>query len=234
MTEQTYTLLIDGAQVVTDDHFTVLNPASEDVVGYAPKASVVQLDEAVQAARKAFKVWQAVSDEERQQACMDIATKIEEHSEELARLLTQEQGKPLNGLGSRFEIGGARAWTQVTAALQLVPKVLQDTEDGKVVLHRKPIGVVGSITPWNWPVMIAIWHIIPAVRTGNTVVCKPSPFTPLSTIRLIELMNEVLPAGVVNCITGDDRLGAAMSSHPDIDKIVFTGSWGTPQKFLGR
>ncbi|WP_417821680.1 aldehyde dehydrogenase family protein [Terasakiella sp.] len=232
MTEQTYALLIDGAQVATDDHFTVLNPANGQPVGHAPKASTTQLDEAVQAARTAFKKWSAVSDEERQQACLNIAAKIEEHSEELATLLTKEQGKPLNGLGSRFEIGGAKAWTQVTAALQVLPKVLQDTEEGKVVLHRKPIGVVGSITPWNWPVMIAIWHIIPAVRTGNTVVCKPSPFTPLSTIRLIELMNEVLPAGVVNCITGDDSLGAAMSTHQGIDKIVFTGSCATGQKVM--
>lgn len=150
-------------------------------------------------------------------------------------MLTQEQGKPLNGLGSRFELGGAQAWAAYTASLSLPVKTLQDNEQGRVDLHRKPLGVVGSITPWNWPVMIAVWHILPAVRTGNTVVIKPSPFTPLSTIRLVEIMNEVLPAGVVNVVTSDDRLtniGAAMAAHQDIRKIVFTGSINTGKKVM--
>jgi acyl-CoA reductase-like NAD-dependent aldehyde dehydrogenase len=114
-------------------------------------------------------------------------------------------------------------------------KVLQDNNEGRVELHRKPLGVVGSITPWNFPVMIAIWHIMPALRTGNTVVIKPSPLTPLSTLRLVQIMNEVLPAGVVNVITSDDKgdnIGGAMSAHPDIRKIVFTGSCATGQKVM--
>ena len=111
-------------------------------------------------------------------------------------------------------------------------KILQDNNEGRVELHRKPIGVVGSITPWNFPVLIAIWHIVPAVLSGNTVVSKPSPFTPLSTLRLIELMNEVLPKGVVNCIAGNDWLGAAMTAHEGIGKIVFTGSCATGQKIM--
>ncbi len=113
--------------------------------------------------------------------------------------------------------------------------MLQDNEQGRVEQHRKPLGVVGSITPWNFPVMIAIWHIMPALRTGNTVVIKPSPLTPLSTLRLVQIMNEVLPPGVVNVVTGDDtafNLGAAMSAHPDIRKIVFTGSCATGQKVM--
>ena len=134
-------------------------------------------------------------DAERADACRRIAAAIERNSEELAKLLTLEQGKPLDGLGSRFEIGGAVAWTRHTAEIELPVEVLQDSPEGRVELHRKPIGVVGSITPWNWPVMIACWHIIPAVRTGNTVIIKPSPNTPLSTIRLVELINEVLPTG---------------------------------------
>ena len=139
--------------------------------------------------------WREVPESRRQAACLEIASKIEENSEELARILTAEQGKPLNGLGSRWEIGGAVAWTRYTASLSLPVKVLQDNDEGRVELHRKPIGVVGSITPWNFPVIIAIWHIVPAVLSGNTVVCKPSPYTPLSTLRLVELMNEVLPEG---------------------------------------
>ena len=182
--------------------------------------------------RRRLKKWREVPETRRQEACLEIASKIEENSEELAHILTAEQGKPLNGLGSRWEIGGAVAWTRYTASLSLPVKVLQDNDEGRVELHRKPIGVVGSITPWNFPVMIAVWHIVPAVLSGNTVVSKPSPFTPLSTLRLVELMNEVLPKGVVNCIAGKDRLGAAMTAHEGIGKIVFTGSCATGQKIM--
>ncbi|HEY8905908.1 MAG TPA: aldehyde dehydrogenase family protein, partial [Rhodoferax sp.] len=126
-------------------------------------------------------------------------------------------------------------WAAHTASLTLPVKVLQDNEQGRVELQRKPIGVVGSITPWNWPVMIAVWHILPAVRSGNTVVIKPSPYTPLSTIRLVEIMNQVLPAGVVNVVCSDDQggnIGAAISAHPGIRKIVFTGSIQTGKRVM--
>ncbi len=229
---QTFRLVINGEKVPTGRCFEVLNPANEEVAGLASLARKKDLDNAVGAAQAAFKKWREVPEAKRQAACLRIASKIEENSEELARILTAEQGKPLNGLGSRWEIGGAVAWTRYTASLSLPVKVLQDNDEGRVELHRKPIGVVGSITPWNFPVLIAVWHIIPAVLSGNTVVCKPSPFTPLSTLRLIELMNEVLPKGVVNCIAGKDRLGAAMTAHEGIGKIVFTGSCATGQKIM--
>ena len=150
----------------------------------------------------------------------------------MARLLTLEQGKPLNGLGSRFELGGALAWTRFTADIALPVEIVQDNNEGRVELHRKPVGVVGSITPWNWPVMIACWHIVPAVRAGNTVVIKPSPQTPLSTIRLVEVINSVLPPGVVNVVTGENAIGAAMSAHPGIAKMTFTGSTATGKKVM--
>ena len=124
------------------------------------------------------------------------------------------------------------AWTHATAELELPVDVIQDNEQGRIELHRKPIGVIGSITPWNWPMLIGSWHIVPAVRTGNTVVIKPSPYTPLSTLRMVELMNEVLPPGVVNVVSGSDSLGAAMSSHPGIQKMVFTGSISTGKKIM--
>ncbi len=227
-----YTLLIGGEHVATSHHAPVANPSSGDVVGYMPLGSEADLDRAVAAATEAFKIWSQVSNEERASACRAVAEKINEHAEELAQILTREQGKPLNGLGSRFEIGGALAWTRHTAELDLPVEVLQDDNEGRVELHRKPIGVVGSITPWNWPVMIACWHIVPAVRAGNTVVIKPSPLTPLSTIRLVEIMNEVLPPGVVNIITGENNIGAALSAHPGIAKMTFTGSTETGKKVM--
>lgn len=227
-----YDLIIDGKRVATAHHAEVRNPSNGEVVGLMPLASSADLDAAVEAAQRAFATWSAASDEDRKAACHAIGAKIADHAEELARLLTLEQGKPLNGLGSRFELGGAQAWTHYTADLDLPMEVLQDNNEGRIELHRKAIGVVGSITPWNWPVMIACWHIIPAVRTGNTVVIKPSPNTPLSTIRLVELMNEVLPAGVVNVVTGENSIGAAMSAHPGISKMVFTGSTATGRKVM--
>ncbi|WP_164660234.1 aldehyde dehydrogenase family protein [Tropicibacter sp. Alg240-R139] len=225
-----FRLIIDGKRVPTKQCFEVLNPATEKVAGLAPLAEASHLEDAIRTAKVAFKAWRDETERKRQTACRKIAQKIEDHAEELAQLLTAEQGKPLNGLGSRWEIGGAVAWTQYTASLSLPMKVLQDNNEGRVELHRKPIGVVGSILPWNFPVLIAIWHIIPAVLSGNTVVVKPSPYTPLTTLRLIELMNEVLPRGVVNCVTGDDGLGPIMTSHSDIGKIVFTGSCATGKK----
>lgn len=221
-----------GQPVDIQDTFEVLNPSTQSPAGIAPKASVADLDNAVKAAETAFVSWSALSDKERQEYCQAVANKISEHHEELATILTSEQGKPMGGMGSMFEVGGAIAWTEYTASLEIPVEVLQDNAEGRIEMHRKPIGVVGSITPWNWPVMIAIWHILPAVRAGNTVVCKPSMLTPLSTLRMVELMNEVLPAGVVNCITGGDELGAAMSDHPGIQKIVFTGSIGTGKKVM--
>ena len=172
---------------------------------------------------------------DRQAACAALAGKLGEHAEEIARLLTLEQGKPMGGLGSRFELGGAQAWAGFTASLSMPVKVLQDDNTGRVELHRKPIGVVASITPWNWPVMIAIWHILPALRAGNTVVIKPSPYTPLSTLLTVELLNQILPKGVLNIVTSDDKLaniGAAMAAHEGIRKIVFTGSCATGEKVM--
>lgn len=225
-------LVIDGAKIPTQDHFEVPNPSTGAIVGLAPKAGSSELDHAVMAAKTAFAAWSRRPDAERRALCHAVGKKIGEHAEELARLLTQEQGKPLNGMGSRFELGGVQAWIHYTADLAVPVKVLQDNNEGRIELHRKPIGVVGSITPWNWPLIIATWHIIPAIAVGNTVVNKPSPYTPLSTLRMVEIMNEVLPPGVVNCITGPDTIGAAMSAHPDIGKIAFTGSARTGKKVM--
>jgi acyl-CoA reductase-like NAD-dependent aldehyde dehydrogenase len=223
-------LTIDGRPVTTAATFGVRNPSTGAEAGRAPNAGRAELDAAVAAAARAFPSWSTQDDATLREACEAVTAKLHEHAEALARILTLEQGKPLNGLGSRWELGGAAAWAGYTAGLSLPVELLQDTNEGRVELHRKPLGVVGSITPWNFPVMIAVWHVLPALRTGNTVVIKPSPYTPLATLRMVEILNEVLPAGVLNSVSGDDRgfnIGAAMSSHPDIAKIVFTGSSAT-------
>lgn len=229
----TYSLMSGGEKLATTDTFSVINPSTMATVDESPKATVENLNTIIKEAKKAFSSWSAVPYAKRQQYLNQIADALETHSQELANIITQEQGKPIGAsLGSMFEMGGAVAWTRYTASLELPVKVLQDDANRHIELHRRPIGVVASITPWNWPVLIAIWHIIPAILAGNTVVCKPSPYTPLSTLRMIEIMNSILPKGVVNSISGGDELGAAISDHPDIDKIVFTGSTETGKKVM--
>jgi acyl-CoA reductase-like NAD-dependent aldehyde dehydrogenase len=228
-------MMIGGRKIAARESYSVFNPATGELVGNAPNASLADLDDAVAAAQEAYPSWSRMPDADRQAACAALAAKLGEHAEEIARLVTLEQGKPLGGLGSRWELGGAQAWAGYTASLSMPVKVLQDDNTGRVELHRKSIGVVGSITPWNFPVMIAIWHILPALRAGNTVVIKPSPFTPLATLHTVEKLNELLPKGVLNIVTSDDKLaniGAAMSGHEGIRKIVFTGSCATGEKIM--
>jgi acyl-CoA reductase-like NAD-dependent aldehyde dehydrogenase len=209
---------------------SVINPANEEVVYIAPKASTAQLDLAVESATTAFQSWSLLAQSERDVYINKIADTIEENADELANIIVNEQGKPLNL--AYMEVGGAVAWTRHTASIEIPVEVYQDTEDKRIEGRRKAIGVVGSITPWNWPLMIAIWHIIPALRMGNTVINKPSELTPINTLRLGELLQGVLPAGVFSVVCGDGEIGKAMSEHKNINKIVFTGSTATGQHIM--
>jgi acyl-CoA reductase-like NAD-dependent aldehyde dehydrogenase len=229
----TYSLMIDGKAAATAKTFNVLNPADESIVAACPEATRELVDAAVASARRAFAHWSAVPDAQRVAKLMAVADLIEKHHQELSELVTREQGKTQSGPGANFEIGGAVAWTRVTASLSISEETIQNDKAGRIIVCRKPVGVVASITPWNWPLLIAVWHIMPAVRAGCTVVIKPSPFTPLSTLRLVELMNEILPPGVVNSVAGGAEVGGHLSSHKDVDKIVFTGSVATGKKIMG-
>jgi acyl-CoA reductase-like NAD-dependent aldehyde dehydrogenase len=227
-----YHLIIDGKPIKSQATFNVINPADGAVVAACPQATAEDLDAAVASARRAFPAWSALPDSERAAKLNAIADAIEKNHPELAELVTREQGKTQSGPGANLEVGGAVAWTRVTAGLNLPEETIQDDAAGKIVIRRKPVGVVGSITPWNWPLMIAIWHIVPALRVGCTVVIKPSPYTPLSTLRLVAIMSEILPPGVVNSVTGDQEIGNRMTLHSGIDKIIFTGSVATGKKVM--
>lgn len=164
-----------------------------------------------------------------------VAQQLDDHADELAVLLTQEHGKPL--ANARTEVLRSAMWARELAQLTLDEAVLEDQflvddEDRSVVLRRVPLGVVAAIVPWNFPVSLAVWKIAPALLTGNTIILKPSPKTPLTGLYLGELLREVVPAGVVNVVTGKDDLGAWMTSHPGIDKIAFTGSTATVKKVM--
>ncbi|MEO8722283.1 MAG: aldehyde dehydrogenase family protein [Sphingobium sp.] len=219
--------IIDGESKSTGTTMPIINPATEGIAGTILAASEAQALSAITAAKNAFPMWAAKPLAERAAAITRCADIIDTHAPELASILTAEQGKPLNGMGSRFELGGAAAWTRHTATLQLPVETIQNNDQAHVAVHRKPLGVVVSITPWNWPVMIAIWHIMPAMLAGNTVVIKPSPYTPLSTLRLVELLQQALPPGVLNVVAGPDSLGPILTSHSDVAKICFTGSTRT-------
>jgi acyl-CoA reductase-like NAD-dependent aldehyde dehydrogenase len=227
-----FVLTVGGKPAPVQGTFIVLNPLDESAVGHCPLATPGLVDRAVECARAALPAWSAMPDEQRVAKLMDIAASIERHHAELSTLITREQGKPQSGPGANLEVGGAAAWTRATASLSLPEEVIQDDNAGHIVVRRKPVGVVASITPWNWPLLIATWHVMPALRVGCTVVIKPSPFTPLSTLRLVQLMNEVLPPGVINVVAGGEDVGAYLTNHPGIDKLVFTGSIATGKKVM--
>ena len=230
-----YSMLINGAAVGAERSIEVLNPATETVIAAVPEATTEQLDEAVAAARAAFPAWSARSMDERRAMIMQIADRLEENLPELAQTLSDEQGKPLEGfagLGAMFEMGGCLAWIRYTASLDLPIEVIQDNDDARIEVHRKPVGVVGSITPWNYPLLITCWHIIPGLLAGCTVVAKPSEYTPLTVLKAMHLISDILPPGVINIVTGRGDLGAAMSAHEGIDKMVFTGSTRTGKRIM--
>lgn len=225
-----YMMTIDGRLVGSERHTPVVNPASEDVFAQMPDASRQQLDEAVAASRRAFKGWAVTPLSTRQDLVRRIGERLMEHSEEFAELLTREQGKTLEY--SRYEIGIAAYWFIELSKMEPGQTTVEETEAHQVFTRHVPIGVVGAIVPWNFPVLLAVWKLAPALVAGNTVVLKPSPFTPLTALKLGELMHDLLPPGVVNIISGGDDLGPWMTSHPDIDKISFTGSTATGRRVM--
>ncbi|MGY0203782.1 aldehyde dehydrogenase family protein [Acinetobacter soli] len=210
--------------------FEVINPVTESVIVKCKAATTAQVNDAVLAAKKAFEQWQYTSDEQIRLSLDRIAQDIKAERSVLAELITLEQGKPL--FLAEMEVDMALYWLEVTNQFE-VP-VLQHTDPmGKQMsIFHRPLGVIASITPWNWPFMIAIWHLIPALKTKNCVINKPSEFTPLSTIKLIEIIQRHVPAGVCNLVLGAGEVGAALSQHPEIEKVVFTGSTAVGKKIL--
>jgi len=210
----------------------VRDPATGEVIAAVQKNTVEDLEAAIAAAKAAQPAWEALGHAKRSELLNAVADRIEAESEPLAQLLSREQGKPLNGPNARFEVGACVGWLRATAATQLEPEVVVDDGQMKAELHYRAIGVVGAIGPWNWPLMIGIWQIAPALRMGNTVVVKPSGFTTLSVLAMVSIMNEVLPAGVLTVVAGDRVVGSLLASHPDIDKVMFTGSTATGREII--
>lgn len=223
-----FSLHINGQSVAGDNHFDVINPATADVLTQCPAASEAQVNAAVEAAHNAFSSWKKTSLKERQAYLEKIADKIEARKDELAKLLTQEQGKPIAQATS--ETGFAITRTRFAAGFTPPKHILKDDDTSYVEVVYKPLGVVAAITPWNFPLSLALGKVAMAILAGNTVVLKPSPYTPLTSLMLGEIMDEVLPPGVVNVISGTDEIGPWLTRHPAIEKYTFTGSGPTGKK----
>ncbi|MEO8315727.1 MAG: aldehyde dehydrogenase family protein [Pseudomonadota bacterium] len=225
-----YLLLIDGQLVDTAARLDVINPATGDVFTNCPAAGSAELDAAVTAARRAFPAWKALSFAQRAGYLSRFAAALESQQEPLARLLTQEQGKPVGQ--SRDEISRGATLCVGMTKIQLGSEVILDNAERYIELRYQPLGVAGIITPWNAPVNLAIGPLTSALYTGNCAIIKPSPFTPLTTLRIGELLREIFPPGVVNVLAGGDELGALLTAHSGIDKISFTGSVATGKKVM--
>lgn len=225
-----YRMLIGGQLDAGSASFDIINPANEQVIGQAPDATPADLDRAVAAARAAFPAWSALPIEKRREYLNAMAQAILANIDPLKRLLTSEQGKP--HADAEADVGGAAFWLMGASSLDLPVVVNEDSEERYSETRRVPIGVVGAIAPWNFPMILAAFKIGPGLLAGNTMVLKPSPFTPLTTLKLGEIIKDILPAGVLNIISGGDNLGPWMTSHPGIDKVSFTGSTATGKKVM--
>ncbi|WP_423603448.1 aldehyde dehydrogenase family protein [Sphingomonas sp. MS122] len=222
--------LIGGRLVSGGDMIDVVDPATGQVFALCPDASRADLEAAVVAARSAFPGWAAMGFERRRELIFAFADRIAAAADELAPLLTREHGKPLEQ--ARMELAISGHHMKQLASLELPDEILRDDERGRVELRYHPLGVVGAIAPWNFPVALAMHKVAQALYTGNSLVLKPSPFTPLTTLAVGALAADLLPPGVLNVVAGGNDLGAWMTAHPDIDKISFTGSVATGKKVL--
>lgn len=226
-----YALSIDGKLVETNKSFDVFNPATNAVLAQAPEGTAEHMEAAIAAAKRAFPAWSAMDADARGALIERYADALDAHKEELITLLTQEQGKPRHSMATG-EVEAAIHWVREVGKRRLPVEVIEDTDEHIVEVHHTPLGVVGAITPWNFPVLLGLWKVAPCLVTGNTMVMKPSPYTPLCTLRFGEIAQQVFPAGVLNIVSGGNDLGQQMTEHPDIAKISFTGSTATGKKVM--
>ncbi len=225
-----YTMTIDGMGVKADERIDVLDPSTEQCLAQAPDASLAQVNQAIVAARRAFGAWRDAPHTQRQQALHAMAQGLATHQDAFARLLTSEQGKPL--ADARAEVGRCVQWLHAFAGLALPVEQFDDGAGHRYETRHVPLGVVAAIAPWNFPLTLAVWKVAPALLAGNTMILKPSPFTPLTALKLGELFRDLLPAGVLNVLSGSDRLGPWLTEHPGIAKIAFTGSSATGRRVM--
>ena len=225
-----YVMTIDGKSAPAEATIEVVNPATGKSFANAPDCSKAQLDAAVASAKAAFKSWRRTPIAERQAMVAKAGDLLIAHAEEMARLFTREQGRPVDA--AQQEIAGAGAWMKAVSGMTPPVHVSEDSDTQFIETRYVPLGVICAIAPWNFPVSLAMWKVAPALVAGNTMVLKPSPFTPLCTLKIGEIFRDVFPPGVFNVISGGDDLGPMMTSHPGFAKISFTGSSATGKRVM--
>jgi acyl-CoA reductase-like NAD-dependent aldehyde dehydrogenase len=214
-------MIIDGRRVKAERTFEVMNPATGSHLADAPDCTRSQLDEAMETASRAFQTWR-VDDAARCAAMQTAANELQSAAMELALILTAEQGKPLRD--SLAEVDTVANWLRWYAELDCGPEIVEDGAERKVAVYRRPLGPCVAITPWNFPIQMAGKKAAQALRPGNTVVVKPSPYTPLATLKFVEVLQRAFPPGVLSAVSGGPELGPWMVEHPLTRKISFTGS----------
>ena len=228
----TYDSLLEAITTTDGETRDIFDPATGELIAAAPVQTAADVDRAIDTAVAHQASWAGLSNDERVAYLHKAADAIEANAEALVTILSREQGKPLNGPNARFEVGACATWLRVTADTPLPVETIIDDGDTFAEMHYRPLGTVGAITPWNWPMMIAIWQIAPSLRMGNTVVQKPSEYTSLSGLALNFILNTVLPEGVLNTVVGAGDLGARIVESEKIDKIMFTGSTRTGKRIV--
>ncbi|MCK9542373.1 MAG: aldehyde dehydrogenase family protein [Novosphingobium sp.] len=223
-------MLINGVLVDGAARLEVINPATGRPFATIARADDAQLEEAIAAAKAAGPAWAALDYEARGALIAKLADAIEAQKEEIAHLLITEQGKPMKQ--AMGEVIGGIYQLRYYAAQRGGARLLQETEKFRILEHRTPLGVVAAITPWNYPFLMVTQKIGPALITGNTVVAKPAPTTPMCALKIAELAADIFPAGVLNVIIDANDLGGALTNHPDVAKVSFTGSTATGRKVL--
>jgi acyl-CoA reductase-like NAD-dependent aldehyde dehydrogenase len=225
-----FRLLIDGQLREGAEPLQVIDPSTGESFATCARADRRQLEEAIAAAKRAFPRWSRLAHDRRRGCLQELADQLDARADEFCRLLVREQGKPL--AEARFEILGSAAALRYYSERELPLVVVRQTEQETVLEQRTPLGVVAAIMPWNFPLLLFVTKLAPALITGNTVVAKPAPTTPLTTALFGELAAQVLPPGVLNIVVDLNDLGAALTSHPDVVKVSFTGSTATGRRVM--
>lgn len=225
--------IINNEKVTTDKKLSRENPADpSEIVGYAPINTREEAIRAIEAASEAFPDWAETPIEERVERMNRAIKKLKDATPEVADLLSREHGKPL--YDSEGEMGVSLMWMEHASntAKDLLKDEVRERDDGKTIITNDPIGVVSAISPWNYPISLSTIKIAPALLAGNTIVIKPSPFAPLAVSKVIEIIAEEFPKGVVNLVHGESDVGVELTSNPKVDKIAFTGGTETAKKIM--
>eukprot|EP00929_Paragymnodinium_shiwhaense_P063061 TRINITY_DN31529_c0_g2_i5.p1 TRINITY_DN31529_c0_g2~~TRINITY_DN31529_c0_g2_i5.p1 ORF type:complete len:441 (-),score=79.07 TRINITY_DN31529_c0_g2_i5:105-1427(-) len=228
MATQEFKMLINGELVGAEKTQGVINPATGEVFAQCPRCSTAQVDSAVAAAKAAFRTWRTMPQAERRKCTDKASAKVKAAMPRLREILVKEQGKPVAAASG--ELGAVVGFLSHCGTLEVKDEVIVDNVRERVIKKRVSLGVVGGICPWNFPVLMATWKLGETVMTGNTIVIKPSPYTPLATLAFGEVIADCFPPGVVNIVAGDNDVGQMIVDHPDVNKISFTGSTATGKK----